>query len=99
MEQIIIEDDVLLGGGTQIFDNDFHPIIYKQRMGKPNTNIKIKPVHIKRGVFIGCNSIIGKGITVGERSVIAAGSVVVKNIPADEIWGGNPAVFIKQIEN
>lgn len=99
MEQIIIEDDVLLGGGTQIFDNDFHSILYKQRIEKPDTNIKIKPVHVKKGVFIGCNSIIGKGVVIGERSIIAAGSVVVKNIPPDEIWGGNPAVFIKKIEN
>ena len=99
MQQIIIEDDVLLGGGTQILDNDFHSIFYKQRIEKPDTNIKIKPVCIKKGAFIGCNSIIGKGIIVGERSIVAAGSVVVKNIPDDEIWGGNPAVFIKKIEN
>lgn len=99
MKEIIIEDNVLLGGGTQIFDNDFHSILYKKRIERPDTNIKIKPVFIKQGAFIGCNSIITKGVTIGERSIVGAGSVVVKDIPADEIWAGNPAVFIKKIEN
>ncbi len=99
MENIVIEDDVHLGGGTQIFDNDFHAIQYGKRMEKPDTNIRISPVFIRKGAFIGCNSIIGKGVVVGQRSVIAAGSVVVKSIPDDEIWGGNPAQFIKTIDN
>lgn len=99
MKRIIIEDDIRIGGGAQIFDNDFHAVLYRQRIQEQDTNIKIKPVHIKKGAFIGCNSIIGKGVTIGERSIVAAGSVVVKNIPDDEIWGGNPAVFLRKIEN
>lgn len=99
MESIVIEDDVLLGGGTQIFDNDFHAIQYVQRMQQPDTNIRISPVLIRKGAFIGCNSIIGKGVVVGQRSVVAAGSVVTKSIPDDEVWGGNPAQFIKAIDN
>lgn len=99
MENITIEDDVLLGGGTQIFDNDFHAIQYGKRMEQPDTNIRILPVLIRKGAFIGCNSIIGKGVVVGQRSVVAAGSVVIKSIPDDEIWGGNPARFIKVIDN
>jgi acetyltransferase-like isoleucine patch superfamily enzyme len=99
MNSVVIEDDVLVGGGAQIFDNDFHSILFVHRIQKPDTNINISPVKIQRGAFIGCNSIIGKGVTVGERSIVAAGSVVVKSIPPDEIWGGNPARFIKKIEN
>lgn len=99
MESITIEDDVMLGGGTQIFDNDFHSIQYLQRMETPDNNIRILPVVIGKGAFIGCNTIIGKGVVIGQRSVVAAGSVVVKNIPNDEIWGGNPAQFIKSIDN
>lgn len=52
--------------------------------------------HIMDGVFIGANSIITKPLTIGENSIIAAGSVVTKNIPPNEIWGGNPAKFIKK---
>ena len=50
-------------------------------------------------MFIGANSIILKGVTIGERSIIGAGSVVTKNIPDDEIWAGNPAKFIRKINN
>ncbi|RYY46146.1 MAG: acyltransferase [Chitinophagaceae bacterium] len=97
MNSIIIEDNVRIGGGTQILDNDFHSLYLPQRLSNPDPDIKSKPVLIKAGAFIGCNSIILKGVTIGERSVIAAGSVVTKSIPADEIWGGNPAHFIKSL--
>ncbi len=99
MREIVIEEDVRLGGGTQIFDNDFHAIRYLERIQVPDNNISIKPVCIKKGAFIGCNCIIGKGVTVGERSILAAGSILTKSIPPDEIWGGNPATFIKKINN
>ncbi|WP_298453633.1 hypothetical protein [uncultured Prevotella sp.] len=46
---------------------------------------------------MGTNCIINKGITIGDRSIVAAGSVVVKSIPEDEIWGRNPAKLIKKI--
>lgn len=99
MGQIIIEDNVMLGGGTQVFDNDFHSIQYPKRMEAPDIGVRIIPVVIRKGAFIGCNSIIAKGVIVGQRSVVAAGSVVVKNIPDDEVWGGNPARFIKVIDH
>lgn len=47
-------------------------------------------------VFIGTNCIILKGVTIGARSIIAAGSVVTKSIPADCIAGGNPAKIIRR---
>ncbi len=99
LEQIVIEDDVLIGGGAQIYDSDFHSIEYTKRMERPDTNIRTAPVYIGQGAFIGTSAIIMKGIKIGERSVVAAGSVVTKSIPPDEIWGGNPAKFIKKIES
>lgn len=56
------------------------------------------PVVIKDGVFIGAHCIILKGVTIGEKSIIGAGSVVTKSIPDGEIWAGNPAKFIRRIE-
>ncbi|MNL65825.1 2,3,4,5-tetrahydropyridine-2,6-dicarboxylate N-acetyltransferase [compost metagenome] len=60
--------------------------------------IKKEPIIIEQDVFIGANSIILKGVTIGARSIIGAGSIVTKNVPADEIWGGNPAKFIRKTE-
>lgn len=95
-EKIIIKDDVLIGGGCQLLDNDFHSTDYKDRLKGGKINVKSKPIIINESAFIGTSSIILKGVTIGARSIIAAGSVVTKSIPSDEIWGGNPAVFIKK---
>jgi acetyltransferase-like isoleucine patch superfamily enzyme len=92
---IIVEDDVMIGGGCQIYDTDFHSIRYEDRVHNGDEMAKFAPVIIKKGAFIGTSTIILKGVTIGERSVVAAKSVVSKSIPADEIWGGNPCRFIK----
>lgn len=94
---IIVEDDVLIGGNCKIFDTDFHPLDANKRISKENSNIKSKPIVIKIGAFIGAHSIILKGVTIGENSIIGAGSVVTKDIPSNEIWGGNPAKFIRKV--
>ena len=55
-------------------------------------------IKISKGVFIGANSIITKPLTIGEGSIIGAGSVVTKDIPPYQIWAGNPARYIKDVE-
>jgi acetyltransferase-like isoleucine patch superfamily enzyme len=94
---IAIEDNVLIGGGCQTFDNDFHSLDYQNRVYNGDKNVKSKAIIIKEGAFIGTGSIILKGAIIGQRSIVAAGSVVSKSIPDGEIWGGNPAVFLKKI--
>jgi acetyltransferase-like isoleucine patch superfamily enzyme len=54
-------------------------------------------IHLEPNVWIGCNSVVLPGCRVGRNSVVAAGSVVTKNIPPDEIWGGVPARFMRKI--
>lgn len=94
---ITIEDDVLIGGGCCIYDTDFHSIVYEERIQNPDPGIVSKPVLIKKGAFIGAHCIILKGVIIGEKSIIGAGSVVTKSVPDGEIWGGNPAHFIRKI--
>lgn len=55
------------------------------------------PIIIEDDVFIGMNCLILKGVTIGARSIIAAGSVVTKSIPSDCIAAGNPAKVIKHL--
>ena len=93
--EITIGDYVNIGGGTKIIDSDFHPIDWLARA--KGGWVASKPIHIGNYAFIGTNCIILKGVSIGEKSIVAAGSVVVKSIPEGQIWGGNPAKFIKNI--
>lgn len=98
-ENISIGNYVNIGGGCMIFDSNFHSIDWhlRENRKKDIENCKMSPIKIEDYVFIGARSIICKGVTIGYHSIIAAGSVVVKDVPANEIWGGNPAQFIKKI--
>jgi acetyltransferase-like isoleucine patch superfamily enzyme len=86
-----------IGGNVSIWDWDFHPMDYLDRRNSEIRKIKSEPITINDDVFIGANSIILKGVTIGKNSIIGAGSVVTREIPENEIWGGNPARFIKKI--
>lgn len=97
-ESVTIGSYVNIGCRTMIFDTDFHSLDWHDR--KDGTDIakrKKSPVIIKNLAFIGAHSIILKGVTIGEKSIIGAGSVVSKNVPDGEIWAGNPARFIRKI--
>lgn len=99
-QEITIGHHVNIGGGCKIFDTNFHSMDWRDRddREKDIENQKKAPVHIGNYVFIGTRSIICKGVAIGDHSIIAAGSVVVTDIPADEVWGGNPARFIKKLK-
>ena len=92
-----INDYVAVGGNCKIWDTDFHSITPSDR-AKKNDKGESSPIKIERIAFIGGNSIILKGVNIGENSVIGAGSVVTRSVPANEIWGGNPAKFIKSLK-
>lgn len=96
---IVIEDNVKVGAGVCIYDTDFHAVNPTLRKNdKMDMIFKVKlPVLIKQNVFIGAHSTILKGVTIGANSIIGACSVVTKNVPENEIWGGNPAKFLKKI--
>ena len=98
-KEVSIGNNVKIGGNTCIYDTDFHSLDYEQRRTKYEdvTNTRSKAVRIGNDVFIGAHTTILKGVTIGDRSIVGAGSVVTKSIPSDEVWGGNPAVYIKHI--
>lgn len=98
-QKVIIEDNVMIGVGTHIYDTNFHNIssVLRIDMHDPQSSVKSAPIILCKNAFIGAYSIILKGVSIGENSIVAAGSVVVKSIPNNQIWGGNPAKFIKCI--
>lgn len=96
-ESITIGDHVKIGGNSILIDTDSHNMDYLVRRGQYTDWGVSKPIVIEDDVFIGVNCIILKGVTIGARSIIAAGSVVTKSIPADCVAGGNPAKVIKSL--
>lgn len=84
-----IEDDVFIGANVT-FTNDKYP-------RSKNPNWTLLKTRICRGAAIGAGSTILPGVTIGEGAMIGAGSVVTKDIPAGELWFGNPARFSKTI--
>lgn len=97
-ESITIGDYVMIGGSCKIWDSDFHSLDAQVRRNTPNHGAKTAAIVIEDDVFVGGGSMILKGVTIGAKSIIAAGSVVSKSIPSGEIWGGNPAKFIRTID-
>lgn len=94
---ITIGNRSIIGGNCCLYDTDFHSINYRERQNKPDVGIKTAPICIGEDVFIGANSMILKGITIGDRSIVAAGSVVTRDIPPDQLWGGNPVKKIRDL--
>lgn len=97
---IKIGNDVKVGANCVLLDTDCHNLDYKLRREESNLKrnecvIKTAPIIIENDVMIGANCVILKGVTIGARSVIAAGSIVTKDIPSDCVAGGNPATVIR----
>lgn len=95
-ESARIGNNVKIGGCVLITDTDAHPMDYMARRTS-NEGTKSAPIVIEDDVWVGAHSIILKGVTIGARSIIGAGSVVTKSIPADCVAAGNPCIVIKSI--
>ena len=88
---IIIEDHVLIAPKVSLL-TEGHPIEVENRQ-----SLTVAPIHIKKNAWIGANATILPGVTIGENAVVAAGSLVDKNVPDHTIVGGIPAKIIKNI--
>lgn len=106
--EIEIGSGTMLAHGVQIFDNDSHPTNPAERQRDytaavstelQRAQIASAPVRIGSQVWIGFNVIILKGVTIGDASIIAAGSVVTKDVPSHTLAAGNPAVNVKSLAN
>lgn len=90
---IHIGDNCMLAPGVHIYTAT-HPLNAIER----NSGIEFgKPVTIGHNVWIGGRAVINPGVTIGDNTVIASGAVVVKDVPANAVVGGNPARIIKML--
>jgi acetyltransferase-like isoleucine patch superfamily enzyme len=87
-----IADDVMIGPNVSIVTSG-HPIEPSQR----RASVIAKPIVIERHVWIAAGATIIGGVTIGENSVVAAGSAVTKDVPPNTLVGGNPAWVIRSI--
>jgi acetyltransferase-like isoleucine patch superfamily enzyme len=107
-ERIEIGSHCLVSWNVGIADSDFHPLAPAQRLidakalapfykdRPPRPKLETRPVFIGDNVWIGMHSLILKGVTIGENSVVAAGAIVTKSVPANCVVAGNPATIVKR---
>jgi acetyltransferase-like isoleucine patch superfamily enzyme len=104
--QVEIGDDVLVAWGCTISDHNSHSIAWRGRAQdvrewyhgrKDWSQVESLPVRLGNKCWVGMHSIILKGVGIGEGAIVAAGSVVTKDVPSWTIAGGNPARVIREI--
>ena len=109
-ESIYIGSNVFISHNVNIMDTNAHEInpferqdsyskLLKNGLPTEKGNVKTSPIVIDNHVWIGFNTIILKGVRIGEGAIIAAGSVITKDVPNYSLVAGNPARIIKQITN
>ncbi len=105
-EKVSIGDDVMISWGVTVVDHNSHSISFSKRQHdvmnwrvgqKDWSSVECHPVCISDKAWIGFNASILKGVTVGEGAIVAAGSIVTKDVPPWTIVGGNPAKTIREI--
>ncbi len=96
-EGVTIEDNVFIGHGVT-FINDSYPRATTNGGGlRTDSDWKVEPTVVKRGASVGSGSTILAKVTIGERAIVGAGSVVTKDVPAGAIVAGNPAKLLRYI--
>ncbi len=95
-QSVIIGNHVNVGGCVFITDTEAHPFSWHKRRNGNESTLSA-PVVIEDDVWIGAQVIVLKGVTIGARSVIGAGSVVTHSIPPDSLAVGNPCHVVRKL--
>ena len=107
-QEISVGEATLLAHGVQIFDNDSHPtnayqreIQFRRMLGDKRVFVPLEigkaPVRIGKRCWIGLNSLVLKGVTIGDNTIVAANSVVTASLPANTLAAGNPARVVREL--
>ena len=93
-----IGDRTMLAGGVSIYDNPSHPMSpLKRYHHQPFALEDCAPVVVGRNCWIGSKAFVLKGVTIGDNSIVAAGSVVTKSVPPNVLVGGAPARVLREL--
>jgi len=95
--EVTIGDNCMFGPGVCILDSDSHNTSIDP-VARRSGEIKSHPIKIGNNVWVCRQSIILKGVNIGDNSIVAAGSVVTRNVPSNQLFGGNPASFIRTLD-
>lgn len=98
-ERVEVGANCYLASGVTIADNDGHPLSWvKRRQNMAPDVSEVRPVKIGDDVWIGRRASVLKGVSIGDRSIVGADSVVTKNVPPDTVVAGNPARVVKALD-
>jgi UDP-2-acetamido-3-amino-2,3-dideoxy-glucuronate N-acetyltransferase len=95
-EGVTIEDEVFVGHGVTFINDRFPRATTAEGKLQTEADWKCDQTTVKRGASIGSGATILCGVTIGERAVIGAGSVVTKDVPAEAVVAGNPARILRR---
>lgn len=90
---ISIGDNCMIAQECILTDSDWHGTYNRTRPFRCTSSITLED-----NVWLGARTIVGKGVTIGSNSIIGAGSVVTKDIPANTVAAGNPAQVVKHLD-
>ena len=97
--KVVLEDKTYLAGGCHLVGYPGHSLDPEMRAKRlPDTDDQVGDILIKRNVWLGSNVTVLAGVTIGENTVVGAGSVVTKDLPANVLAAGVPAKVIKTLK-
>ena len=97
-EGVTIEDDCFIGHNVTFINDKYPRAVNTDRSLKTEKDWQCTDSVVKRGAAIGSGATIMCGVTIGENSMVGAGAVVVRDVPADMVVAGNPAKVVKSLK-
>jgi UDP-2-acetamido-3-amino-2,3-dideoxy-glucuronate N-acetyltransferase len=94
-EGVVIEDEAFIGHGVMFINDRYPRSTNSQGLPQSEADWTLENTLVKRGASIGSNATILCGVTIGENAIVGAGSVVTRDVPANAVVAGNPARFIR----
>ena len=97
-EGVTIEDNVFIGHNVTFINDKYPRATTRQGNLQTEKDWSVVPTTVEEGASVGSSVTILCGVKIGAGAIVGAGSVVTKDIPSGEVWAGNPAKFIRKVE-